>query len=64
MRPDKAQPAKYVDGAGNPILLRPGRTWVEVLPVGAAVDVTPAPVPATTVPPATTAPPTTAKKKK
>ncbi len=23
-RPDKAQPAKYVDAAGNPILLRPG----------------------------------------
>ena len=35
VRPDKAQPAKYVDGAGNPILLRPGRTWVELLPVGA-----------------------------
>jgi len=64
VRPDKAQPAKYVDAAGNPIPLRPGRTWVELLPTGAPVDVTPAPAPATTVPPATTAPPTTAKKKK
>jgi hypothetical protein len=63
VRPDRAQPAKYVDAAGNPIPLRPGRTWVEVLPVGAAVDVTAAPAPATTVPPVTT-PPTTAKKKK
>jgi hypothetical protein len=63
VRPDKAQPAHYVDANGAPILLRPGRTWVEVLPVGAPVDVTNAPPPATTVPPATV-PPTTAKKKK
>jgi hypothetical protein len=62
-RPDKAQPAKYVDAAGNPIPLRPGRTWVEVLPVGSAVDVTAAPVPATTVPPATTVAPATTRKK-
>jgi hypothetical protein len=52
-RPDKALPAKYVDGNGIPIPLRPGRTWVELLPVGAAVDVTQAPPPATTVAPAT-----------
>jgi Protein of unknown function (DUF3048) N-terminal domain/Protein of unknown function (DUF3048) C-terminal domain len=64
VRPDKAQPARYVDGAGNPILLRPGRTWVELLPNGAPVDVTAAPVPETTVPPATTVAPTTAEKKK
>lgn len=64
VRPDRTQPAHYVDNAGAPILLRPGRTWVELLPVGAPVDVTPAPVPATTVPPATTvAAPTTKKKK-
>jgi hypothetical protein len=63
-RPDKAQPAKYVDAAGAPILLRPGRTWVELLPVGSAVDVTAAPAPATTVAPVTTPTPTTAKKKK
>jgi len=55
VRPDRAQPAKYVDAAGNPILLRPGRTWVELLPIGAAVDVTAAPVPVTTVAPATVA---------
>lgn len=64
VRPDKAQPAKYVDAAGNPIPLRPGRTWVELLPAGSAVDVTAAPPPATTLPPPTTAPPTTAKRKK
>lgn len=64
VRPDKAQPATYVDAAGNPIPLRPGRTWVELLPVGSAVDITPAPAPAPTVPPVTTVAPTTAKKKK
>jgi hypothetical protein len=65
VRPDKAQPAHYVDAAGAPILLRPGRTWVDLLPVGAPVDVTSAPAPAPTVPPATTvALPTTKNKKK
>ena len=34
VRPDKTQPARYVDAAGKPILLRPGRTWVELLPTG------------------------------
>lgn len=64
-RPDRALPAKYVDGLGIPIALRPGRTWVELLPAGSAVDVVAAPPPPpTTVAPATTAPPTTAKKKK
>src|SRR4029079_9353705 len=78
VRPDKAQPAKYVDAAGNPILLRPGRTWVELLPVGLAGHVTAGaaprhttapvasatPTPATTVAPVPTPTPTTAKKKK
>jgi hypothetical protein len=63
VRPDKSKPAQYVDANGVPILLRPGRTWVELLPVGRTVDVTPAPVPATTAPPATVAPTTTTKKK-
>jgi hypothetical protein len=62
VRPDRAQPAKYVDAAGNVIPLRPGRTWVELLPAGSAVDVTDAPPPATTLAPVTTAPPTTRKK--
>ncbi|HMF03691.1 MAG TPA: DUF3048 domain-containing protein [Acidimicrobiia bacterium] len=45
-RPAKEQPAQYVDAAGKPIKLQPGRTWVELLPIGAAVDVTaPAPAP-------------------
>ena len=56
VRPDKAQPARYVDAAGKPIPLRPGRTWVEVFPVGGAVDVVDAPPPATTAPPATVVP--------
>ena len=65
VRPNHDQPARYVDAAGAPILLRPGTTWVELLPVGAAVDMELAPPPTTTAP--TTAPPTTttqAKKKK
>jgi hypothetical protein len=62
VRPDKTQPAKYVDAAGNPLPLRPGRTWVELLPAGSTVDVTAAPTPASTLPPVTTAPPTTKKK--
>jgi Protein of unknown function (DUF3048) N-terminal domain/Protein of unknown function (DUF3048) C-terminal domain len=44
-RPAKEQPAQYVDAAGKPIKLLPGRTWVELLPIGAPVDVT-APPPA------------------
>jgi hypothetical protein len=64
VRPDHAVPARYVDAAGAPILLRPGTTWVELLPVASAVDVEAAPPPATTLPPATTAPPTTTKAKK
>lgn len=59
-RPDKTRPATYVDANGRPILLRPGRTWVELLPVGNTVDITAAP-PVTTTTPATTT--TTVKKK-
>ncbi|HYV59981.1 MAG TPA: DUF3048 domain-containing protein [Acidimicrobiia bacterium] len=44
-RPAKEQPAQYVDAAGKPIKLQPGGTWVELLPIGAPVDVT-APTPA------------------
>jgi Protein of unknown function (DUF3048) N-terminal domain/Protein of unknown function (DUF3048) C-terminal domain len=63
VRPDHNQPAHYVDGLGIPILLRPGPTWVELLPTGSAVDMELAPAPAPTVPP-TTAPPTTTTKPK
>ena len=38
VRPDKTQPARYVDSAGATIPLHAGRTWVELLPVGSAVD--------------------------
>ena len=48
-RPAVEQPAQYVDAAGAPIKLLPGRTWVHLLPIGEAVDVTPgAPAPAVT----------------
>jgi hypothetical protein len=61
VRPDVTQPARYVDALGVPILLRPGRTWVELLPVGSTVDVQRPP--ATTLPaPTTTAPPTATAK--
>jgi Protein of unknown function (DUF3048) N-terminal domain/Protein of unknown function (DUF3048) C-terminal domain len=44
-RPAKEQPAQYADAAGKPIKLLPGRTWVELVPIGAPVEVT-APPPA------------------
>ena len=44
-RPAKEQPAQYVDATGKPIKLLPGRTWVELAPVGAPVEVA-APPPA------------------
>jgi hypothetical protein len=47
-RPTKEQPASYVDAAGKPIKLLPGKTWVELLPIGSPVDVTaPTPPPST-----------------
>ena len=39
IRSDREQPAHYVDANGLPILLRPGRTWVEILPDDLRVDV-------------------------
>jgi hypothetical protein len=56
-RGDPSQPTQYVDFTGKPIKLTPGRTWVELLPVGLdyPVNVTPGP-PAP--PPPTPAPPT------
>jgi Protein of unknown function (DUF3048) N-terminal domain/Protein of unknown function (DUF3048) C-terminal domain len=48
VRPAKEQPARYVDAAGKPIKLLPGRTWVELVPIGSPVEVTaPPPVPPT-----------------
>jgi hypothetical protein len=64
VRHDKTQPAKYLDANGVPILLRPGKTWVELLPADAAVDVVEGPpvtAPPTTATPTTT---TTTKPKK
>jgi Protein of unknown function (DUF3048) C-terminal domain len=65
IRPDHNQPARYVDANGTPILLRPGPTWVELLPTGSPVDLELAPPPPpTTVPATTVPPPTTTKPKK
>lgn len=38
-KPDAATPTRYTDATGAPIGLRPGRTWVELLPAGAPVQV-------------------------
>jgi len=52
----------YRDAAGAPILLTPGRTWVELVPTGKTVDlVSPPPPPG---PPPTVAPTTTTTKKR
>jgi Protein of unknown function (DUF3048) N-terminal domain/Protein of unknown function (DUF3048) C-terminal domain len=64
IRPDHTQPARYVDQSGQPLLLRPGQTWIELLPVGNTVDVEYAPPPAPTTAPPTTIPPTTTTKAK
>lgn len=40
-RPDVNQPARYTDANGAPILLTPGRTWVELAMNGGGVTVTP-----------------------
>jgi hypothetical protein len=64
VRQNKAQPAKYFDANGQPILLRRGKTWVELLPSDAPVDVVEGPpvtAPPTTATPTTT---TTTKPKK
>jgi hypothetical protein len=54
------QPIQYTDANGAPIALTPGRTWVELLPTGRPVDITPGP-PVVTTGPSTTS--TTTKKK-
>lgn len=56
VRPDVANPARFVDAAGKPIALTPGRTWVELVPAGATLAVVSPPPPA--------APPTTTTLKK
>jgi hypothetical protein len=45
VRPAKEQPAQYVDAAGKPIKLLPGKTWVALAPIGSPVDVTAPPPP-------------------
>jgi hypothetical protein len=48
LRPAREQPTRFVDAAGSPIKLAPGKTWVELPQLGTAVDVVqppPAPPP-------------------
>jgi Protein of unknown function (DUF3048) N-terminal domain/Protein of unknown function (DUF3048) C-terminal domain len=60
-RSDRTQVTQFLDGAGQPIKLTPGRTWVEFAPVGTPVYVLPGATPATTT---TVAPKPTATTKK
>ena len=61
-RSDRSQVTQFVDGAGQPIRLTPGRTWVEFAPVGTPVSILPGAAPATTTTVATT-PPTSTKRR-
>ena len=61
-RNDVGVPPAFTDATGAPILLTPGRTWVELFPTGRIVDVVPGPPPVT-VPPTTAASTTTRAKK-
>jgi hypothetical protein len=38
-RPAADQPTQYLDGAGQPVPFKPGRTWVALVPSSASVDV-------------------------
>ena len=40
-RPSTSEPAEFTDADGNTILLKPGRTWVELVSTSIAVTVTP-----------------------
>jgi hypothetical protein len=42
-KPDATTPTRFTDRTGAPIGLRPGPTWVELLPTGATVQLDPAP---------------------
>lgn len=65
VRPQREQPAQYIDATGKPIKLLPGTTWVELLPTGQPVGVLGPPPPATadTIQPPTTAASPTKKRK-
>jgi hypothetical protein len=51
IRPGPENPAAFFDAAGNVIKLTPGQTWVELVPIGSAVDVVAAPPPPPPPPP-------------
>jgi hypothetical protein len=58
-KPDAATPTRFTDASGQVVALTPGRTWVELLPIGNAVDVVAAPGPPAS--PASVAPTTRAR---
>jgi hypothetical protein len=60
-RPIPDWPTSFWDDAHQPILLTPGNTWVELLPVGRTVDIVPGAPPSTTTT-STTVPPPSKKK--
>jgi hypothetical protein len=62
-KPDAKTPTKFVDAAGAPIQLTPGRTSVELVPAGASVDLVAAPPPPPTTRAPTVTPPTTEKRR-
>lgn len=35
----RARPIRYIDGAGNPFPLKPGQTWVTIMPPGVRLDI-------------------------
>lgn len=39
-KPDPTTPTRFTDASGAPLTLRPGRTWVELLPTGSPVHLT------------------------
>ena len=59
VKPNVETPTAFLDGFGQPVKLTPGRTMVELLPIGSAVDLVASPPPPPTVAPTT--PPTTVK---
>ncbi len=59
-KPDVGAVTQFTTVFGLPVALTPGRTWIELVPTGSAVDVVAGPPP-TTVP--STVPPTTTTKK-
>jgi hypothetical protein len=39
VRPHRPDMISFVDGAGNPIPLKPGNTWIQVVPLGFEIEI-------------------------